>query len=337
MRIQACFALLLAAACGSGPVASKGEEVGPAKTVLTVYSGRGESLVGELFEQIPEDAPFEVEVQYGKTSEMVTRLLTEGAQSPADIIFAQDSGHLGVLAERGVLATLPREITDQIDARFQDAQGRWVGTSGRLRVLVYDSAKLNPAQLPQSLEELAHPKWKGKLGWAPTNGSLHAHVSALRHAWGDAKTRDWLRAVQANQPTRYPKNSPQVAAANDGAIELGWVNHYYLHRLNKEGRKAQNWSFPTPGDPGNILMVSGVGIRQGSNKVETAQAFVAWLVSEPVQAYFAQQGFEYPARPGVSTHADVPHMTADQLATVDQTHLADLGPTRTMLTELGLL
>ena len=162
MRILACFALLFVAACGSDPVASKGEEVGPAKTVLTVYSGRGESLVGELFEQIPEDAPFEVEVQYGKTSEMVTRLLTEGAQSPADIIFAQDSGHLGVLAERGVLATLPRGITDQVDARFQDAQGRWVGTSGRLRVLVYDSGKLNPAQLPQSLEELAHPKWRDR-------------------------------------------------------------------------------------------------------------------------------------------------------------------------------
>jgi len=337
MGILVCLAISLIAACGSDPVPTKGVEAAPAKTVLTVYSGRGESLVGGLFEQIPEDAPFEVEVQYGKTSEMVTRLLTEGAQSPADIIFAQDSGHLGVLADRGVLSTLPRLITDQVDARFQDSQGRWVGTSGRLRVLVYDSAKLGPAQLPQSLEELALPKWKGKLGWSPANGSLHAHVSALRHAWGEDKTRDWLRAVEANQPTRYPKNSPQVAAANDGAIELGWVNHYYLHRLKKEGRKAQNWSFPTPRDPGNVLMVSGVGIRQGSTKIKAAEAFVAWLVSDPVQTYFAQVGFEYPTRPGVSTHGDVPPVTADQLATVDQTHMADLGPTRTMLTELGLL
>lgn len=337
--MRAIFGLLLAltSACGSETEPANVSGVAAAKTVLTVYSGRGESLVGDLFEQIPEDAPFEVEVQYGKTSEMVTRLLAEGAQSPADIIFAQDSGHLGVLADRGVLATLPRGITDQVSAQFRDPQSRWVGTSGRLRVLVYDSAKLSPDQLPQSLEELALPKWKGKLGWAPNNGSLHAHVSALRHAWGDDKTRDWLSAVEANQPTRYPKNSPQVAAANDGAIELGWVNHYYLHRLEKEGRRAQNWSFPTPGDPGNILMVSGVGIRQGSNKAKAAEAFVAWLVSEPVQDYFAQKGFEYPTRPGVSTHADVPPVKADQLANVDQTHLADLGPTRTMLTELGLL
>ena len=77
------------------------------KTTLTVYSGRGESLVGDLFKRIPEDAPFAVEFQYGKTAEMVSRLISEGAQTPADVIFAQDSGHLGALAERGLLAKLP--------------------------------------------------------------------------------------------------------------------------------------------------------------------------------------------------------------------------------------
>ena len=333
------FVLLMAGCGGSEPTPPASAPAQPAAepVTLTVYSGRGESLVGELFKTIPDDAPFRVEVQYGKTAEMVTRLLTEGDQSPADVIFAQDSGHLGALAERGVLTPLPDSTLAQVDPKFRDNNGQWVGTSGRLRVLVYDSNKLKAEDLPQSLTELADPKWKGKIGWAPTNGSLHAHVSALRHTWGEEKTKEWLKGVQANTPTRYPKNSPQVAAANEGAIELGWVNHYYLHRLEKEGRTAQNWTFPVAGDAGNMLMVAGVGIRKGSKNTEAAKAFIEWLVSESSQTHFAQQGFEYPTRVGVATHADVPAITPDQLLDVDQSHLADLGPTRELLKELGLL
>ena len=130
----------------------------------------------------------------------------------------------------------------QVDPKFRDANGQWVGTSGRLRVLVYDSSKLKTEDLPRTLAELADPKWKGKSA-APTNGSLHAHVSALRHAWGEEKTKEWMKVVEAS--TRYSKNSPQVAAANEGAIELGWVNHYYLHRLDKDGRTAKTGAFPS--------------------------------------------------------------------------------------------
>ncbi|MGB0638262.1 MAG: extracellular solute-binding protein [Myxococcota bacterium] len=322
--------------CGEGEP-NKTIEDGTKPVKLTIYSGRGESLVGKLFEQLPNDVPFELEVQYGNTAEMVTRLMTEGEQSPADVIFAQDSGHLGVLSKRGLLAELSETTLAQVDPQFRDGQGKWVGTSGRLRVLVYNQDKLPEDRLPRSLKDLADPKWKGKLGWAPTNGSFHAHVSALRHGWGDDETRDWLTAVQANLPTAYSKNAPQVVAAQDGAIELGWVNHYYLHRLNKDGRKAQNWSFPESQDLGNILMVSGVGVRAGSPNKEAAEAFVMWLLSPSVQNYFAQEGFEYPTRPGISTHPDVPPLKPDQLAQVKQDHLADLASTREMLSQLGLL
>jgi len=332
-------AILLGLGCSSAPDTEpvKNATAATPKTELTVYSGRGESLVGPLFERIPADAPFTVSVQYGKTAEMVTRFLTEGEQSPADIIFAQDSGHLGVLSQRGALRALPTELMSTVDPSFRDDAGNWVGTSGRLRVLVYDGNTLTPDQLPKRLEDLASPAWKGKVGWAPTNGSAHAHISALRHIWGEEKTRNWLTSMQANAPVSYPKNSPQVAAANEGAIAIGWVNHYYLHRLDSEGRRAQNYSFTEAGDAGNVLMVSGVGIRKDTPKAEAAEAFVAWLLSEDTQSYFAQEGFEYPTRPGIKTHPDVTPIAPDQLARVPQSKLADLGPTRAMLTELGLL
>ena len=104
--------------------------------------------------------------------------------------------------------------------------------------MVFDGEALTAEQLPQRLEDLSKPVWKGRVGWAPTNGSAHAHISALRYLWGEEKTREWLTAMKANSPVSFPKNSPQVAAANEGTIALGWVNHYYLHRLDKEGRRA---------------------------------------------------------------------------------------------------
>ena len=107
-RMSALFTMFLfTLACGTSSSDAEPTDALAAQkpTTITVYSGRGESLVAKLFEQIPADAPFRVEVQYGKTAEMVTRMVTEGEQSPADVIFVQDSGHLGALAARDALAS----------------------------------------------------------------------------------------------------------------------------------------------------------------------------------------------------------------------------------------
>lgn len=314
-------------------VAAPEEASGP----LVIYSGRSESLVGPLLQRLQEELGLELQVQYGKTDELVTRLVTEGDESPADLIFAQDSGHLGLLSARGALAPLPDPLLDSVDPRFRDAEGAWLGTSGRLRVLVVDGEALSEDARPASLEALADPSWRGKIGWAPTNGSFQAHVSALRHAWGQERTRAWLEAVKANEPRAFPKNSPQVAAANAGEIQVGWVNHYYLHRVDAADRRAVNHSFPEAGREGNVLMVSGVGIRRHSPRAADAQRLIEALVSEPSQAYFAQETFEYPTRPGVPTHEAVPSLEGIPLLEVDQAHLADLGPTRALLQELQLL
>lgn len=302
---------------------------------IIVYSGRGEALVGELFTQIEEELKVNIEVQYGSTPEMVTRLLTEADQSPADIIFAQDSGHLGALTKQDRLETLSPSILDDVDSRFQAKDGTWIGTSGRLRVLVYDSKKYTVDQLPTSLKDLADPKWKGVLGWAPGNGSFQAHVSALRHLWGEVETKEWLEGVIANEPKRFPKNSPQVKAVNDGGLGIGLVNHYYLHRLDPNGRTAVNYSFPDV-DGGNILMLAGVGVRKGSPNKKAAEQVIEYLVSVEGQSHFTMNNFEYPTRPNVPTNPDVPDINIENLTHVPQEHLADVGPTRTLLKDLSL-
>ena len=75
------------------------------------------------------------------------------------------------------------------------------------------------------------PKWKSRIGWAPTNASFQTMVTAMRATWGNDKTRDWIEGIKANKPTVYPKNTPQVAAVATGEIDVGFVNHYYLFRF----------------------------------------------------------------------------------------------------------
>ena len=333
------FSLVLA--CTQAPESpEKSTTAEPAPTeiidsTLVVYSGRGEALVDELLKQAAEELELEIEIQYGSTSDLVTRLLTEGEQSPADVIFAQDSGPLGALAQQKRLHPLSPELLNVVPEHFRDDNGLWIGTSGRLRTLVYDSSQLKPEELPKSLKDLADPKWKGMLGWAPSNSSFQAHVSALRHLWGEEETKEWLEGVQANAPAVYPKNSPQVKAADEGQLKIGWVNHYYLHKLGKADTMAKNYSFPQQ-DAGNIVMLAGAGVTTHSPNKENAERLIEWLVSETAQNWFAQNTFEYPTRPGINTHPDVPALTVEWLADVKQDQLSDIGPTRQLLQSLGI-
>ena len=306
-----------------------------ATKTIVVYSGRGESMVSELFDMAEEDLGFSIDVQYGDTSNMVTKMLTEGEQSPADIIFAQSSGYLGALAKQDRLETLPSTLLNSIQEKFRDDEQKWLGISGRLRVLVYDSSKIKVSEMPTSLKDLSNPIWKGRIGWAPNNGSFQAHVSALRHIWGEKETKEWLKGIQANTPKVYPKNSPQVRAVDEGKLEIGWVNHYYLHQLDKENTNAKNYSFPKQ-DGGNIMMLAGMGIRKGSKNTKEATQLLQWMISEKAQAYFANRNFEYPTRPGIALHPKVTQIPQENVALLKQSYLTDLGPTRVLLQELQI-
>ncbi len=306
---------------------------------LVVYSGRGAVLVEKLLAKFQADTGIPLDVRYGGgTQELADQLATEGAETTADAFFAQDSGYLGALAKAGHLRTLPQGLLDQVEPRFRDAGGHWVGTSGRARVLVYNPEKLKPEDLPRTLEALADPKFKGRFGWAPTNASFQSHVSGLRHAWGEEKARAWLEKMKAIEPVAYAKNGLIVTAVGKGEIDLGWVNHYYLlkQKSTEPDIKAANYVFPEAGDPGNVMMVSGVGITAHSKNPELAEKLVAYLVSEEAQKYFTQETFEYPTRPGLAPPADVPAI-GDRLATIDQGALTDLAPTLELLKSLNLL
>jgi iron(III) transport system substrate-binding protein len=306
---------------------------------LVVYSGRSEALVGPIFEQFTQDTGIELDVRYNSSPAIATQLLQEREASPADVVFLQETGYLSVLANANMLQTLPSSLLEQVPERFQEEQGRWMGTSARARVLAYNTNLISEEELPKSLKELADPKYDGKLGWAPSNASFQAHVSGLRTLWGEEATEQWLQAMIKNHPTAYPKNAVQVSAAGTGEITIGWVNHYYLHRLKQQqpDLPVKNYSFPEQGDAGNMLMIVGAAITQTTDKQEQAEALLNYLVSEDAQLLFANEVFEYPASKAVATNLEVPSLDSIDFVEVDQRSLANIGLTLEMLKRNGLL
>lgn len=327
---------IVAAACGSG--ADEGD--GGAAAELTLYSGRAENLVGPLLEQFGKETGIEVKVRYAGSSELAAQLAEEGDRSPADVFLSQDAGALGSLTRRSLLRVAPAEALALVDARFRAGDGTWVGVSGRARVIAFDPRQVPEADVPDSVFALTDPKWKGRIGIAPTNASFQSFVTAMRVQVGDTRTRQWLSGLEANEPRIYEGNAPIVRAINDGQVALGLVNHYYLHELVKElgpDKVVARNHFPTGGDPGALVNVAGVGILQSTTHPAAAARFVNYLLSPPAQRFFAEQTSEYPLVAGVAPPTDAPELSTIQSPAIDLADLASLDETLDLLREVGLL
>jgi iron(III) transport system substrate-binding protein len=304
---------------------------------LTIYSGRNEALVGGLIDQVTGATGVELEVRYGSTAELAAQILEEGDNSPAGLFFSQDAGALGALAKAGRLTTLPDDILGMVDERFQDADGTWIGLSGRARVLVYQPELVEEGELPESILDLPE-SGIGPIGVAPTNASFQTFVTALRLTEGEDEARAWLEALQATDLIIYEGNGPIVDAVAAGEAAVGLVNHYYLYEKLAENPDltAKNHYFVN-GDIGGLINVAGVGILAGSGQEEQAEAVTRYLLGDEAQTYFAETTYEYPLASGVSPVAELPPLDEYEHPDVNLNDLDDLEGTLTLLTELGLI
>lgn len=352
MRLRRLFVLfpalaLVLAACGAQPAASPtavpaateaaAQPAGEQKIV--VYSGRSESLVAPLFEQFTAATGIAVEARYGDTAELASTILEEGANSPADLFFAQDAGALGALDAAGLLAPLPESTLAAVEPRFRSSEGDWVGVSGRARVVVYNTDKLQESDLPASITGFVAPEWAGRMGWAPTNGSFQAFVTAMREQLGEDAAKAWLEGMLANETKTYEKNAAIVQAVAAGEIDVGFVNHYYLYQLQKEAGdtlKAANY-YPLDGDVGALVNIAGVGILKSAANAAPAQEFVTYLLSEPGQRYFAETTFEYPLAAGVPADERLKPLSEIKTPELDLNQLKDLQGTLKLLQDIGAL
>lgn len=273
---------------------------------LTLYSGRSKSLVDPIIQQFEKETGIEVKVSYANTTQLAAKLRAEGEKSPASLFWAQDAGALGAVSKKGLFAKLPESVLSKVPETFRHADGLWVATSGRARVLSYSPERVGVDELPNSIFDLTEAKWKGKVGWAPQNASFQAFVTAMRAQVGDKRTEGWLRDMKANGAIAYPKNTPIIEALAAGEIDLGLPNHYYLFRFKKRDSKYPvDQTFFKSNDPGNLVNVAGIGLLKSSDNQETALKFVEYLLSVKAQQYFVSEVFEYPVIEGVIPNANL--------------------------------
>ena len=300
---------------------------------LVIYSGRNENLIGPLLEQLEEAVGSPVEVRYASSSELAAQLLEEGEATEADLFFSQDAGALGALAKAGMLATLDESVIADVPAEYRDSEDRWVATSARARVLAYD-----PAQVPQvdeitSIDQLLEPEFAGVIGYAPSNASFHAFVTALRVERGEDGARQWLEAFRDQRPQVFENNNAVLDAVDAGQVAVGLINHYYwFQKVAEVGEISARLHYLSSDDPGALVNVAGVGVLDSSDDRDAASRAVQFLLSDTAQQYFVDETSEYPVVPGISH--DLPPLT--ERHRIDLNDLDSLEETLAMLDEVGL-
>jgi iron(III) transport system substrate-binding protein len=306
---------------------------------VTVYSGREEELVAPLFEVYEEESGDEVEVRYGDSAELAATLLEEGDNTPADVFFSQDAGALGALEKEEMLSVLGEDLSMKVDEPFRSADGNWVGTSGRARVIAYDTRELSERDLPASVLELTEPEWEGRIGWAPTNGSFQAFVTALRLTEGDDVAREWLEGMEANGTQSFDSNSSIRDAIAAGEIDAGLINHYYVAQAQAEegADYPVDVYFPPNGDVGALINVAGAGVLAASDQEDKATELVEFLLSPQAQRFFAEETKEYPLVDGVEADPAIVPLAEIEQPRLDLSDLDDLQGTLTLIEESGAL
>lgn len=332
MRFNKLFALSLTAlialtGCAASPQAIDQDSI-------VVYAGRDEELVQPLIEMFEKETGIQVEVRYAGSAELAAQLLEEGANSPADVFFAQDAGALGAVSKAGLFTKMPQDIYDLVPSAYSAQDGMWVGVSGRVRVLNYNPNTVT--ELPASVFDLADPIWKGRVAIAPSNASFQAFVTAMRVVEGDEKTLEWLTAMKQNAVI-FEKNGAILEAVEAGQVDVGLINHYYWYALAQEqgaaNMKSKIAQFES-NDVGNLINAAGVGILRDRT---AARKFVEYLLSKTGQSYFAETTREYPLVAGVPLADDLIPLTKIPSPKVDLSDLDSLERTLELIRQAGLI
>ena len=333
------IALLTALCAGAIPLLAA---TSPTPTQLVVYSGRAERLIKPALDSFEGKTGIRVELLSSGTTELLNRLQAEGDRTPADVFITNDAGNLERARELGLLRPLAmREIERTIPAPFRAPDNSWVGLSGRIWILVYNTRQVKPADI-KSILDLAEPRWKGKIA-IPNAGSeyLQAGVSVIKATQGDSRTRHFLEGLKANADTNvFGKSSQIVEAVAKGQAAVGLVNHYYIYRhleAQPDAPIAALIPDQAEGSMGAIMNAAGIGVTKHARHLEAAKLLVEFLVSQAGQKMFADLNKEYPLHPEVKANPVLPERQSFRAALVPLARLSELRePTMAMIEQAGL-
>jgi iron(III) transport system substrate-binding protein len=287
-------------ACGSGSPSKRGG------VTITLYNGQHVQTTEALVAAFEKATGIGVAVRSNDEDVLDAEIVSEGAKSPADVVFTENSPALEYLQEEQLLSPVDATTLARVPGRYSSPGGEWVGVSARVSVLIYDPSLIAASALPAHVLQLAEPRYKGKLALAPSETDLQPVVTSVLRAYGKARTLQWLDGLKANAGSHvYPDNESLATAVNRGLVAFGVVNQYYWYRMRAEIGAANIHSriaYFAPRDPGYVIDVSGAGVLRSSRHRAAAQRFLAFLVSRKGQEIIARSiSFEYPIASGVET------------------------------------
>jgi iron(III) transport system substrate-binding protein len=291
----------VAAGCGGsgsgGQPSHASDPSGSGGGSLTVYNGQHEATTKALVAGFEKKTGIDVSVRSGETSELANQIVAEGKASPSDVFYAEYSPALTALQDKGRLAKVDQASLEQVPAKDSSAQGRWLGVTARVRMMVYDPAKVDKSELPSSVLDLAKPAWKGRIGIETTSGSLQAMITAIRLTDGKDTSAQWLKGIKRNAKT-FNSHDAILKAVNSGRVDAGLMPNYYWYRLRDEIGKQKMHArrhYFTAGDPGSLLIISGAAIVDSAPHPKAAQRFLAYMVSAAGQKVIeSTDSYEYP-------------------------------------------
>jgi len=278
-----------------------------AQGVVNVYTNREPGLYSATLDEFTKATGIKVNAVFSEQG-LAQRIKAEGENSPADVLITVDIGRLQEAVDLGITQPVRSEVlAANIPAQFRDPEGHWFGLSLRARV-VYASKERVP-QTAITYEELADPKWKGKIC---TRSFQHQYNIALVAAMivrnGEAKTEEWLKGVKANlakKPSGGDRDVAKDIAA--GVCDIGLGNQYYVGLMtNGTNADQKKWAeaikviLPTFQNGGTHINVSGIVMAKNAPNRDNAIKLMEFMTSPDAQRVFADVNYEYPVRSGVA-------------------------------------
>ncbi|HIK32001.1 MAG TPA: Fe(3+) ABC transporter substrate-binding protein [Oscillatoriales cyanobacterium M59_W2019_021] len=308
----ATASLVLAIGCASQqppsePAAQNSPAAPRGENVVNLYSARHYDTDRVLYDNFTKETGIQVNLVEGKEDELIERIKSEAANSPADVFITVDAGRLWRAQEAGILQPIESEILEsKVPEYLRDPEGRWFGLSKRARVIIYNQEKVDPAEL-STYEDLANPKWKGRIiVRSSSNIYNQSLVGAILAEKGAEQTEEWVKGLVANF-ARPPEGNDvsQIKSVAEGVADLAIVNSYYVARLansdDPEDRAVVEkigLFFPNQGDRGTHVNISGAGVVVTAPHKENAIAFLEYLVTPEAQTIFAKGNNEFPVVEG---------------------------------------
>lgn len=318
------IATLVAAGCSAKASA---DPAGSGETI-TLYNAQHQQTTDALIAAFTEQTGIKVTVRSDDEDVLTAQIEQEGAKSPADVFYTENSPWLEQLDQKHLLAKIDAATLQQVPAADSGASGDWVGVSARVSALVYNTTDLTASQLPKSVMDLADPQWKGKLDLAPSETDFWPIVSSVAKVYGTVKTVDWLKALKENAGANdtTPDNETVTSDVSQGSSKIGIINHYYFYRLQAEVGKSDvhaALAYFAPHDPGYVLDISGATVLKSSKHQAAAQKLVAFLTSSAGQTILAHsESFEYPIGDHVAAN---PQLTPFDQLQPNSFSVAELG------------